>query len=83
MLITERPARLRIIRNGKLEPTPISGVPQVFAVNQGGLLDVSVHPNFGQNRLIYLTYAHGTDQANRTRVGRARFSRPKSFAIAH
>lgn len=73
MLITERPGRLRIVRNGKLESTPITGVPEVFAVNQGGLLDVSVHPNFAQNRLIYLTYAHGTDQANRTRVARARF----------
>ncbi|HEY9296154.1 MAG TPA: PQQ-dependent sugar dehydrogenase, partial [Phormidium sp.] len=73
MLITERPGRLRIVRNGKLEATPITGVPEVLAVNQGGLLDVSVHPNFGQNRLIYLTYAHGTEQANRTRVARARF----------
>lgn len=73
ILITERPGRLRIVRNGKLEPTPIPGVPEVFAVNQGGLLDVSVHPNFAQNRLIYLTYAHGTEQANRTRVARARF----------
>lgn len=73
MLITERPGRLRIVRNGKLEPTPIRGTPEVFAVNQGGLLDVSVHPNFAQNRLIYLTYAYGTEQANRTRVARARF----------
>ena len=73
ILITERPGRLRIVRNGKLEPTPIPGVPEVLAVNQGGLLDVSVHPNFAQNRLIYLTYAHGTEQANRTRVARARF----------
>lgn len=73
MLITERPGRLRIVRNGKLDPTPIPGVPEVLAVNQGGLLDVAVHPNFAQNRFIYLTYAHGTDQANRTRVARARF----------
>ncbi|MFB2936974.1 PQQ-dependent sugar dehydrogenase [Aerosakkonemataceae cyanobacterium BLCC-F154] len=73
MLITERPGRLRVVRNGKLEPTPVTGVPEVFAVNQGGLLDVSVHPNFAENRLIYLTYAHGTEQANRTRVARARF----------
>lgn len=73
ILITERPGRLRIVRNGVLEPKPITGVPSVLAVNQGGLLDVSVHPNFAQNRLIYLTYAHGTQQANRTRVARARF----------
>lgn len=73
MLITERPGRLRIVRNGVLEPTPITGVPEVLAVNQGGLLDVSIHPNFAQNQLIYLTYAHGNQQASRTRVARARF----------
>lgn len=71
MLITERPGRLRIVRNGVLDPTPISGVPQVFAVGQGGLLDVSVHPRFAENRLVYLTYAHGSESANRTRIARA------------
>ena len=73
MLITERPGRLRIVRNGVLEPQEIAGVPEVFAVGQGGLMDVSVHPNFAQNRLIYLTYAHGSQSANRTRVARATF----------
>jgi aldose sugar dehydrogenase len=73
MLITERPGRLRIVRNGTLDPTAIAGVPEVLAVNQGGLMDVSVHPNFAQNRFIYLTYSHGSDDANRTRVARATF----------
>ena len=73
MLITERPGRVRIVRNGTLDPNPIQGVPEVFAVNQGGLMDVSVHPDFQQNRLVYFTYSHGTNQANRTRVARATF----------
>ena len=73
MLITERPGRLRIVRNGVLESQPISGVPKVFAVGQGGLMDVSLHPNFPENRLLYLTYSHGDRQANRTRVVRATF----------
>lgn len=72
MLITERPGRLRIVRDGVLDPNPIAGVPDVFASRQGGLMDVSVHPQFAQNQLIYLTYAHGTEQSNRTRVARAR-----------
>ncbi|MEB3179789.1 MAG: PQQ-dependent sugar dehydrogenase, partial [Nostocaceae cyanobacterium] len=72
MLITERPGRLRIVSSsGVLDPKPISGVPQVFAVGQGGLLDVSVHPRFAENRLVYLTYADGSESANRTRVARA------------
>ncbi|MCG5060210.1 MAG: PQQ-dependent sugar dehydrogenase [Limnoraphis sp. WC205] len=72
-LITERPGRLRIVRNGTLDPTPISGVPEVFTFKQGGLLDVSLHPRFAENRLIYLTYSHGTRDANRTRIARATF----------
>jgi glucose/arabinose dehydrogenase len=73
ILITERPGRLRIVRNGTLEPAPIAGVPPVFAEGQGGLMEVSIHPNFAKNRFIYLTYSHGTGQANRTRVARATF----------
>ena len=72
MLITERPGRLRIVRDGTLDPTPVAGVPEVFAVSQGGLLDVSVHPRFAENSFIYLTYSHGDRSANRTRVARAR-----------
>jgi len=73
MLITERPGRLRIVRDNKLDPTPIAGVPAVLAAGQGGLLDIALHPRFTENRLVYLTYAHGTQSANRTRVARATF----------
>jgi glucose/arabinose dehydrogenase len=76
-LVTERPGRLRAIRNGRLDPTPIAGTPPVLVaperglVFQAGLFEVSPHPAFAQNRLIYLTYAHGTAQANRLRLARA------------
>ena len=73
ILITERPGRLRIVRNGELDLQPISGVPEVFAVNHGGLLDISLHPNFAENRLVYFTYSDGTNQANYTKVARATF----------
>ncbi len=73
ILITERPGRLRIIRNGVLDPTPITGVPEIFANGQGGLMEVSLHPNFAKNNLVYLSYSHGNQKANRTRVARAKF----------
>ncbi|HUF76648.1 MAG TPA: PQQ-dependent sugar dehydrogenase [Longimicrobiales bacterium] len=57
ILVTERPGRLRIIRDGRLVPAPVEGVPPVFAVGQGGLLDVVPHPEFEQNRLVYLSYS--------------------------
>jgi glucose/arabinose dehydrogenase len=72
MLITERPGRLRRVSNGVLDPTPIAGLPEVLALSQGGLLDIALHPEFATNGLVYLAYADGTEQANRTQVARAR-----------
>lgn len=81
LLITERPGRLRIVRDGVLDPEAITGVEtvatvsaqQLFASQQGGLLDIALHPRFEENRWVYFTYSHGTQQANRTRVARAIF----------
>jgi aldose sugar dehydrogenase len=56
ILITERPGRLRIVRNGVLDPNPIGGVPQVQARGLTGLMDLALHPRFGENKLIYFTY---------------------------
>ncbi|MBE9241988.1 PQQ-dependent sugar dehydrogenase [Synechocystis salina] len=85
ILITERPGRLRIVRNGVLDPEAIGGVEEVatvsaqqlFASQQGGLLDIALHPRFAENRFVYFTYSHGTQQANRTRVARAVFDGEK------
>jgi glucose/arabinose dehydrogenase len=60
-LVTERPGRLRRIdANGKIPP-PIAGVPQVFAEDQGGLLDVVLDPDYASNRRIWLSYAEPGD----------------------
>ena len=56
MLVTERPGRLRIVRDGVLDPKPISGLPEVRAKALGGLQDVALHPAFARNRLVYFTY---------------------------
>ena len=58
ILVTEREGHLRIIRNGVLDPQPISGVPEVNtgAVNSG-LMDIVLHPRFEENHLIYFTYS--------------------------
>ncbi len=58
MLITERPGRLRHLRaDGTLDPEPIAGLPPVFAVGIAGLTDVVLHPDFVNNRLIYIGYS--------------------------
>jgi len=57
LLVTERPGRLRIVtRDGKLSP-PVTGVPQVAASNQGGLLDVALDRDFASNDTIYFCYS--------------------------
>jgi glucose/arabinose dehydrogenase len=57
MLVTERPGRLRVIRNGVLDPQPIQGLPAIRAAVIGGLSDVVLHPQFARNRLIYFSYS--------------------------
>ena len=73
MLVTERPGRLRIVRDGALLPDPVPGVPEVHAEGQGGLFDVLPHPDFASNRLLYLSYAKPNAGGSTTRVVRARF----------
>ena len=73
MLVTERPGRLRIVTQGGGKSPPLTGLPQVFAQGQGGLLDVALDPLFPSNRLVYMCYAEpGTDGAS-TAVARGRF----------
>jgi aldose sugar dehydrogenase len=72
LLVTERAGRLRLIRDGVLDPDPITGVPSPFVRSQAGLFDVLLHPSFENNGLLYLSYAHGDAGSNATRVVRAR-----------
>jgi len=82
-LITERPGRLRILRQGKLLPQAVEGVPAVFQSTQGGLLEVMPHPNFAQNRLIYLSYSKpgATETEARTALVRGRFEKDRLVQV--
>lgn len=57
ILFTERRGRMNIFDPQTSKLVEVSGVPEVAARNQGGLLDVLVHPRFAENRIIYLTYS--------------------------
>lgn len=72
MLITERPGRLRILRNGALLPEAVPGVPEVFYQGQGGLFDVVAHPDFSNNHLVYLSYAKPISGNSTTTIVRGR-----------
>ncbi len=62
MLVTEKEGRLRIIRNGVLDPKPIPGTPAVRVQGRSGLLEVVLHPQFATNRFIYFTYLKPVDE---------------------
>lgn len=71
-LVTERNGQLRRIRDGKLQDTPIDGLPELVVSGQGGLLDIILHPDFEQNRTLFLSYAHKISREGMTtRVARA------------
>jgi glucose/arabinose dehydrogenase len=65
LLITEKPGRLRVWADGKLSD-PITGVPKVVyrdsGVEQGGLMDVAIDPNFAQNKFVYLSFSEAAEQ---------------------
>lgn len=73
MLVTEKPGQLRIIRDGQLLPEAVPGVPEVFYTGQGGLFDVVPHPNFSDNRWLYLSFAKEEGNTSVTAVVRGRF----------
>ncbi|MEX0697925.1 MAG: PQQ-dependent sugar dehydrogenase [Dongiaceae bacterium] len=71
MLVTERSGTLRFVSDAGELSDPISGVPEVVARGQGGLLDVALHPGFAENRLVYLTFSEAGDgNANGTAIAR-------------
>ncbi len=74
MLVTERPGSLRMVGPDGGLSEPISGVPEVDARGQGGLLDVTIDPAFAANRLVYLSYAERGEGGNGTAVARGRLS---------
>jgi glucose/arabinose dehydrogenase len=72
MLLTERPGRLRIVRDGVLDPKEVAGLPKMNNVSLGGLNDVVLHPDFAANRTIYLSYSKDGERGVTLAVARAR-----------
>jgi len=61
MFFTERPGRVRVFENGKLQPQPLFVVPDVEPRGESGLMGLSLHPQFGANHLLYLAYAYNSN----------------------
>ena len=70
MLITERPGRLVLAEGDQVNE--VAGLPDITAQNQGGLLDVALHPEYEQTGWIYLTYSAEEDGEYGTVLSRAK-----------
>ena len=72
ILVSERVGKLRVIRDGKLDPNPVEGMPQmIYRGTEAGLMDIALHPDFAKNHWVYFAYHKpiGNDLAS-TAVGR-------------
>ncbi|MGM0672456.1 PQQ-dependent sugar dehydrogenase [Thioalkalivibrio sp.] len=79
MLVTERPGRLRVVSADGEISQPIEGVPEVDNRKQGGLLDVTIAPDFESSRTIFMSFSEPhEDSTNNTAVARARLSDDRS-----
>jgi glucose/arabinose dehydrogenase len=58
MLVTERPGRLRVVENGRLQERPLESFSDVASSEEEGLMGLALHPEYAKNRLLYLAYAY-------------------------
>ncbi len=72
LLITERDGKLKVFAKGKLREIPLTGFPELHAKGQGGLLDITPHPDFATNGFIYFTYSHALSRGSTTALARAK-----------
>ena len=73
MLFTQRTGELRIVRDGELLPGAVEGVPETRVINQGGLQEIALHPDFENNRIVYVSYSKPNGSRGTTALIRARF----------
>ncbi len=77
-LVTERPGRMRVIQPDGRLLAPLTGLPDIAAGGQGGLLDLLLDSDFARNRTLYFCYAEpgaaGSSATNSTALARARLS---------
>jgi glucose/arabinose dehydrogenase len=74
MLVTERPGRMRVVEaDGRLGP-PLKGLPEIDAVGQGGLLDVTTDRDFARNRTVHFCYSEPGLGGNSTAMASARLA---------
>lgn len=74
-LVTEKHGGVRIIRSDGSATERLSGGPKrVLQKEDSGLLDIVLDPDFATNQTVYIAFAEGTEEGNRTAVWKARLN---------
>jgi len=81
MIVTEKPGSIRIVNTNGSISEALTGAPEVCACGQGGMLDVQVHPDFENNSMVYLAYAHPI-QKDGEKLGYTAIARAKLNGLA-
>ena len=81
ILVVERPGRVRMVKDGVLDPNPVAGVPAVHNLSLGGIHDIVLHPDFVNNRLLYLSYSKEGPKGTTLAIARGRFDESRLTAI--
>ena len=65
LLVTEKSGTLLLVQLDDRSKVPVQGLPKVAYGGQGGLGDIILHPQYKDNRWIYLSYAEQDASGNR------------------
>lgn len=68
MLVTERPWRIRVIQNNTLQESPLHTITEISNASEEWLMSIVLHPNYKENKWLYISYAYGDGESMRTRV---------------
>jgi aldose sugar dehydrogenase len=74
LVITEKDGTLRVVKPDGTLSEAIKGFPSINSSGQGGLLDVTISPNFQSDRLLYFTLSLRSSKGSVTAVGKGRLS---------
>ncbi|WP_242692085.1 PQQ-dependent sugar dehydrogenase [Aridibaculum aurantiacum] len=74
LLVTEKEGNMRIVTKDGQVSEKITGLPEVVAEDQAGLLDVKLDPDFGSNRMVYWSYSAKLSNGSTTAVAKGTLS---------
>lgn len=73
-LIAQKKGTMRIATTTGQLSQEITGLPPVVNAGQGGLLGLTIDPQFENNRMVYWVFSESTDEGNLTAVAKGKLS---------